>query len=319
MAQCGGSGCSGRGRLARNVVVTTSVFIACNNLFFWFKNQAYKRKAKKHFGLDTTTRTYIGTGLSANLPPQYPRIVFFISGVDSFASDFEDFIETLPPDIPTVCPRAIGWDFENSGFLKTTSWNEVFVYYEDVYKLVSEIAVKVDIVAHSNGCNIAALLADRHSVNNLILLAPNFSNPPQFKFVKAIFLSSFGKALEFLFPMLPFASENALHWRNTPRNPSKYINRGTVPFRSVVQQWRLQDAVTRTGMWRVKHIHFAQDERDCILDTPQKQIDIIKSHIDDNTLQTHVSPQLTHDMIKVGTINSWLRPILTEMDWVQTS
>ena len=156
--------------------VTVAILIGLNNLVFWIEHLKYNRKARDLFGVDTMTNTYVGTGIRTRIPVKYKRIVFIITGFDSFASDFDLLVDRLPPDVLTVCPRAYGWDFNDLHFLRNAKWNEIYIYYEDIFKILHTMTESIDIVAHSNGCNIAALLASRHKINKLFLLAPNFSN-----------------------------------------------------------------------------------------------------------------------------------------------
>jgi pimeloyl-ACP methyl ester carboxylesterase len=306
--------------------VSLSLFIAVNNLIFWIEHLKYNRKAKDLFGVDNVTNTYMGTGIRTRIPVKYKRIIFIISGFDSFASDFDLLVDGLPSDVLTICPRAYGWDFRDLHFLRNAKWNEIYVYYEDIFKILYTMTESIDIVAHSNGCNIAVLLASRHKINKLFLLAPNFSNSLPLCFLKFVFLSALEKPLEFLFPILPFVQESAIFceckrkraasFMSLDRMPSaRWLKRTAVPFRAVVQQWRLQNSASKSGIWQANQVYLVQDERDSVVGPPNKQIELIKQHLfTDGCLHVKIGSNLTHDMIKMGTINMWLREKLMETD-----
>ena len=304
--------------------ISLSLFIAINNLIFWIEHLKYSRRAKDLFGVDDLTNTYLGTGIRTRIPVKYKRIIFIITGFDSFASDFDLLVEGLPSNVLTICPRAYGWDFNDLHFLRNAKWNEIYIYYEDIFKILYTMTESIDIVAHSNGCNIAALLASRHKINKLFLLAPNFSNSLPLCFLKFVFLSVLEKPLEFLFPILPLIQEDSLFckgkratsYMNLDRMPSaRWLKRTAVPFRAVVQQWRLQNSASKSGLWQTDQVYLVQDEKDSVVGPPNKQIELIKKHLFiDGQLHIKIGSNLTHDMIKRGTINAWLREKLTETD-----
>jgi len=319
--------CHNSANIINVFTVAISLFIAVNNLIFWIEHLKYNKKAKELFGVDEMTNTYIGTGIRTRIPVKYKRIVFIITGFDSFASDFDLLVDRLPSDVLTICPRAYGWDFNDLHFLRNAKWNEIYIYYEDIFKILHTMTESIDIVAHSNGCNIAALLASRHKINKLFLLAPNFSNSFPICFLKFVFLSVLEKPLEFLFPILPFVQEGSMicnKWKgkkptsymNLDRMPqARWLKRTAVPFRAVVQQWRLQNSASKSGIWQAEQVYLVQDEKDAVVGPPNKQIELIKKHIfTDGKLHIKIGPNLTHDMIKMGTINSWLRDKLMETD-----
>ena len=105
-------------------------------------------------------------------------------------------------------------------------------------------------------------------------------------------------------------------YMNLDRMPqARLLKRTAVPFRAVVQQWRLQNSASKSGIWQAEQVYLVQDEKDAVVGPPNKQIELIKKHIfTDGKLHIKIGPNLTHDMIKMGTINSWLRDKLMETD-----
>jgi len=286
------------------------IFVAVNNFAFWCEDRKYNRRAKRIYGEDNIVKTLKNTSIRVKLKHKFKRVIMFIGGFDSKSSDFDSLLKLLPEDILCVCPRAYGWDFVDSEFLHHAKWNEMYVYYEDIFTVLSSITDTIDVVAHSHGCNIASILASRNEINKLILLSPNFSNPKICVFIKTIFLSPFGIYLKWLFPRLPFFTESTF---NSKLKGYFSLGRTSVPFNSVVEQWRCQNASLKTGIWNINSVTMVQDSNDSILGPPDEQSNIIKKHIEDKTdFYVKVQDHLYHNMVTEGTINEWLANILSE-------
>jgi len=286
------------------------IFVVVNNLAFWCEDRKYNKRAKLIYGEDNILKTFKNTSIKVKLKHKFKRVILFISGFDSKSSDFDSLLKLLPEDILCVCPRAYGWDFVDSEFLHHAKWNEMYVYYEDIFLLLSGISDNVDVVAHSHGCNISTILASRNKINKLILLSPNFSNPKICVFIKTIFLSHFGIFLKWLFPRLPFFTESSF---NKKLKGYSSLGRTTVPFNSVIEQWRCQNASLNTGLWNVKSVTMVQDSNDSILGPPDGQSNIIRKHITPDThFYAKIQDYLYHNMVTEGTINKWLAEVLCE-------
>ena len=130
-----------------------------------------------------------------------------------------NLVEKLDKNIGYYIPRNVGWGRCDFRVAHHVEWQDWVLRYQEAYLLLKEVCPRVDIVAHSAGCNIAAFLVAKFEVKRLYLIAPNFIHNPQHKYHKLVLM--FPVIGELLCQLLPLFPDGV-----NPNYPKKYIEKG---------------------------------------------------------------------------------------------
>ena len=160
-----------------------------------------------------------------------------LPGIQSYPIDMSN-IETIKTH------NVLSVRYSNLGRLQmtadiNTSWQEWIEQCRDTIRLARKLTPNnVQIIAHSNGANLALLLSCEEKIDNLILIAPAVIEHPSHKWFKIILTT----------PIIGYILTKIIiwwyygDWNNRHFNNNRY-NQYTIPLSQVRNMWLLQDKV----------------------------------------------------------------------------
>ena len=253
----------------------------------------------KLFTADKESLAYVQTLSRISLPKSHKRAILFITGFARYPNDFDPLLKLLPPDAIYLVPRLVGWGKLSFDSLDSICWKDWALQVEEAFSILSALADEVVVVAHSMGCNLASILAARHKISYLYMLAPNMVPSKKHRIIKRIFSSHAGILLKYIFPLVPFTSSELL----ANSRYTGYVNY-VIPTSALREMWKLQDACSLK--WKdVGEVYLVMDPRDKMVAGPAQQKAVLESLAGHSVIEK-LAPHAGHNLVVVGVANRWL-------------
>jgi esterase/lipase len=230
-----------------------------------------------------------------HIPPNCERCLLVITGFANTPLGLKDLMSQLDDNVGYYIPRNVGWGRCDFRIAHNLEWQDWVLRYQEAYHLLKEICPRVDIVAHSAGCNIAAFLVSRLQVKRLYLIAPNLIHNPQHRYHKLVLLFPFiGKFLCSLFPLFPDGPSQ--------QQKESYLKEGyyhnSIPTNAVREMWKMQDACLHLDKWNITERSWIfMDPFDQVVGSMEEQIKIIMKRTP--TLKVKVLENAGHNVISM--------------------
>ena len=177
-----------------------------------------------------------------------PFGVLLLHGYSASPQEFDHLVGSLrTAGIPYYAPLLTGFGLDDFRLLEAASPEDWLRDAVNGYQIVAAMAEKVSVVGHSNGGSVAALVAQHHPIDKLILTGPNIFVHPNDVSIKSMVLTPVLSDIAATLMPVFVKPQRADRVTNTDtKDPKGAMNSFHFPAlasKSLVTVWTMQDQV----------------------------------------------------------------------------